>query len=126
MNLGFDSIFYEKVYYYSEKRKGMNRQEIIQKIESIRKSVEQDQFEILTKKIMERKFHWHRSNRNFIVKKLIEGMRKQMIKEIDLILEPILDQQREINLRFLKEIKSIRDQIESKKVMPIEDEKKTK
>ncbi|MFO7980104.1 MAG: hypothetical protein R6V00_04630 [Candidatus Aminicenantes bacterium] len=104
----------------------MNREEIIQKIESIKKSVEQDQFEIMTKKILERKFHLHRSNRNFIAKKLIEGIRKHLIKEIDLILEPILDRQKEINLRFLKEIKNIKEQIESKKMPPIKDEKKVK
>jgi hypothetical protein len=104
----------------------MNRQEIIQKIESIKKSLEQDQFEIMTQKIMERKFHLHRSKRNFIVKKLIESMRRQLIKEIELILEPLLDTQREINLRFLKEIKSLKEQIESKNNPPIEDEKKDK
>lgn len=104
----------------------MNREEIIQKIESIRKSLEQDQFEIMTEKILERKFHLHCSNRNFIVRKLIEGMRKRLINEISLILEPILDKQREINLRYLKEIKGIKEQIESEKTSPIKDEKKAK
>jgi len=104
----------------------MNRKEIIKKIEFIRKSVEQDQFEILTQKILERRFHFHRSNRNFLVKKLIEGSRKRLINEIELILEPVLDRQREINLRFLKEIKSIKKQIGSKKKFSLEDEKKVK
>jgi len=104
----------------------MNRKEIIQKIDSIKKSVEQDQFEILTNKIVERKFHLHRSNRNFLLRRLIQGMRKQLIKEIELILDPVLDRQKEINLRFLKEIKSIKEQIDSKKNLTLNHEKKDK
>jgi len=104
----------------------MNREEIIQKIESIRKSVEQDQFEIMTEKIMERKFHLRHSNRNFLIKKFIESGRKRLISEIELILDPLLDNQREINLRFLKEIKNLKEQIESEEKTPFPDEKKDK
>jgi hypothetical protein len=101
----------------------MNREEIIQKIESIRKSLEQDQFEIMTEKILERTFHFHRSDRNIIMKKLIERLRARLMNEIELILEPELNKQREINLRFLKEIKSIKQQIESEKRSSTDHEK---
>ncbi len=104
----------------------MNKEEIIEKIESIRKSVEQDQFEIITGKILERRFHLHHSNRNIITKKIIEGLRKRMLNEISLILEPVLERQREINLRFLKEIRHIKEQIESKNSSLTDDEKKVK
>jgi len=88
--------------------------------------MEQDQFEILANKIVERKFHLHRSNRNFLLKRLIEGIRRLLIKEIELILDPVLDRQKEINLRFLKEIKSIKEQIDSKKNLTLNHEKKDK
>lgn len=104
----------------------MNREEIIKKIESIRKSVEQDQFEIITNKILERKFHIHHSNRNIITKKIIERLRRRMVNEISLILEPVLERQREINLRFLKEIRRIKEQLESKNSSLHDDEKKVK
>jgi len=104
----------------------MNRKEIIKKIESIRKNLEQDQFEIITRKILERKFHLHCSNRNFIMKRLIENLRVRLINEIELILEPVLDRQREINLRFLKEIKNLKEKIESEKSLQIDNEKKVK
>ncbi len=118
-NIVFDSIFIEKVYY-----KSMNREEIIQKIESIRKSLEEDQFEIMTEKILERRFHLHRSNRGFIMKKLIERLRARLINEIELILEPVLDKQKEINLRFLKEIKKLKEQIKTEKESSADNEKK--
>jgi len=104
----------------------MDRKEIIKKIESIRKSVEQDQFEIITNKILERKFHLHHSNRDVITKKIIEGLRKRMVNEISLILEPVFERQREINLRFLKEIRRIKEQLESGKSSLTDDEKKVK
>ncbi|MBD3413751.1 MAG: hypothetical protein GF421_04870 [Candidatus Aminicenantes bacterium] len=102
----------------------MNREEIIQKIESIRQSLEQDQFEILTEKIMERRFHFHRSNRNIIMKKLIESLRIRLMNEIELILEPELNKQKEINLRFLKEIKKIKQHLDSENKAAAGHEKK--
>jgi len=103
----------------------MERKEILQKIESIQKSLEQDQFEIMTKKILVREFHLHPSNRNLIIKKLIEKFRIRLLNEIELILGPVLDQQKEINLRFLKEIKSLKEQVKSEKKFPIDNGKKS-
>ena len=104
----------------------MNKEEIIKKIESIRKSVDQDQFEIITDKILERKFHIHHSNRNIITKKIIESIRRRMVNEVSLILESVLERQREINLRFLKELKRIKEQLESKNISLPDEEKKVK
>jgi len=53
-------------------------------------------------------------------------LRKRMLNEISLILEPVLERQREINLRFLKEIRHIKEQIESKNSSLTDDEKKVK
>jgi len=103
----------------------MEREEILKKIESIQKSLEKDQFEIMAKKILAREFHLHPSSRNFIIKKLIEKFRIRLLNEIELILGPVLDQQKEINLRFLKEIKSLKEQVRSEKTFPIDNGKKS-
>jgi len=82
----------------------MESEKIIKRIENIREELSQDQFEIMYDKIKQKEFHFHRSNRNSIKKKIIEKLRKRLILELELILEPILDNQREINKRFLDEI----------------------
>jgi len=104
----------------------MNKEEILKKIASIHKELAQDQFEIMTKKILERKFHLHRSNRNFIIKKILEKLRKRLIMEIELIIEPILENQKDINLRFLHEINWLKKECSSFKTNCLDrkDEKK--
>jgi len=91
----------------------MDREEIQAKIDTIRKELEQDQFEIITEKILERKFHQHRSERGFIFKKIIEKFRMRLMLELELILQPVLDNQKEINLRFLNEIERIKKELKA-------------
>lgn len=90
----------------------MDREEILAKITSIRRELEQDQFEIITEKILERKFHHHRSERGFLIKKIIEKIRKRLMLELELIMKPVLDNQKEINIRFLKEIDRLKKELE--------------
>jgi hypothetical protein len=87
----------------------MDKKEILERIAEIKAEVEKDQFNIIREKILERPFHLHKSHRNFFTRRLIQKIRKRLILEISLILEPILDKQKEINLRFLDEIKRLRE-----------------
>jgi hypothetical protein len=87
----------------------MNQKEILQKIAEIQRDLEKEQFNIIKEKILERKFHLHKSKRILFIRKLIEKFRKRLILEIGLILDPILENQKEINLRFLKEIKRLKE-----------------
>lgn len=89
----------------------MNQQEILEKIEEIKKELEKDKFNIIKEKISERTFHLHNSHRNIINQKLIQRMRKRLILEIELILNPILENQKNINLRLLSEIEQLKKAI---------------
>ena len=70
----------------------------------------------MAEKIAERKLHFHRSKRNVFTKKIIEKLRKKLIQEIELILEPMMENQKEINLRFLEEIERLKKACLSPKV----------
>lgn len=88
----------------------MNREEILKKIADLKEQVSQNQFEIIADKIVERRFHWHRSNRKFFMGRIIEKFRKKLIKEVELLLEPVLENQKEINFRFLYEIDRLKSE----------------
>lgn len=87
----------------------MERKEILKKIAHIQKELEQDQFKIIHEKILDRPFYLHKSHRNIFLRKIIHALRRRLAVEVNLILEPILENQKEINLRFLKEIKHIKE-----------------
>jgi hypothetical protein len=86
----------------------MDREAILKRIENIREELSRDQYQIIKDKIYERTFYLHGSNRNSFSKKVIETMRRKLAQEIELILKPILDNQQEINLRFLEEIERLK------------------
>jgi hypothetical protein len=86
----------------------MDREAILKRIENIQEELSRDQYQIIKAKILKRSFYQHGSNRNFISKKVIETMRKKLAQEVELILKPILDNQQEINLRFLEEIERLK------------------
>ncbi len=104
----------------------MERKEILKRIEDIREELAKDQFEIMREKIMEKKFHLHRSNRKFLAKKIIEKFRKRWILELELILEPILENQKQINMRFLVEIDRLKNECTSQKSKSSHKEKEGK
>lgn len=87
----------------------MEREEILQRIKKIGAELEIDQLQIIKQKILERQYHLHKSERNRILHWLIKKARKRLILEVNLLLEPILENQKEINLRFLKEIELIKE-----------------
>ena len=89
----------------------MERQEILERIEAIKEELAEDQFGIIKNKILEKKFHHHKSNRKFLIGRFIEGMRRRLMLEIELILEPVLENQKEINLRLLEEIKRLKKEV---------------
>ncbi len=90
----------------------MDQKEILERIDAIKKELAENQFEIIIDKILERKFHHHKSDRKFLMGgRMIESMRKKLMLEVEMILEPALDNQREINLRFLEEIRRIKNEI---------------
>jgi hypothetical protein len=103
----------------------MDREEILKKIKEIRKEVEKDQLNHLRAKIMERKFHFHTSHRRAILRIIPEKIRKRLILEVSMILQPILDNQKEINLRFLKEIELLREALSAEQRGPADEDHKT-
>jgi len=89
----------------------MDRKEILERIDAIKKELAEDQFDIIKEKILERKLHHHKSDRKFLLRRLIEGMRRRLMLEIEMILEPMLENQKEINLRLLEEIQRIKKEV---------------
>ena len=86
----------------------MERKRIVAKIEKVKQGIEDDAEELLLKKILQREFHFQRSGRGFLSARLIDRLRRRLIVEMNHILEPILDNQKEINLRLLKEIQKLK------------------
>jgi len=103
----------------------MDREEILKKIKEIRKEVEKDQLDHLRAKIRERKFHLHGSHRKGILGIIPQKIRKRLLLEVSLILQPVLDNQKEINLRFLKEIELLRDALSAPQRGPEDEDHKT-
>jgi hypothetical protein len=91
----------------------MDRKEILERIDAIKKELSENQFDIIKEKILERKFHHHKSNRKFLPGRFIEGMRRRLMLEVEMILEPMLDNQKEINLRLLEEIRRLKKEAAS-------------
>jgi hypothetical protein len=86
----------------------MEREDILRKIEEVREELAEDRYEIMKGKILERTFHLHKSARNPLSRKFIEKLRTKLMHEVELVLGPVLENQREINLRFLDEIERLK------------------
>ncbi len=52
----------------------MDQKEIMERIDAIKKELAVDQFDIIKERILERKFHHHKSNRKFLLGRFIEGL----------------------------------------------------
>ena len=90
----------------------MDKRKIVERIDSIKKELASDQFDIIKDKILERKFHHHKSDRKFLMGgRFIEGLRRRLMLEIEIILEPMLDNQKEINLRLLEELQRLKKEV---------------
>ena len=95
----------------------MDREEILRKIEEIRSGLEKDQLNTLRAKILERRFHLHDSHRNRFSRLFLQKLRKRLILEMSLILQPILDNQKEVNLRFLREIERLKEAVPRRRLL---------
>lgn len=89
----------------------MERKEILEKIEAVKREMAEDQLEIIEAKIRERTFHHHKSDRKWFLGKLIEALRRKLMMETEFILEPLLDNQKEINLRLLEEFRRLKKEV---------------
>jgi len=90
----------------------MDKKEILKKIDEIKAEIDENQLEIIRQKILERPFHLHKSDRSSVIGRVIERIRKRIILEVSLLLEPLLENQKEVNLRFLREIEKLKREAE--------------
>lgn len=87
----------------------MESKQILAKIEKIKKEIEADSCELIREKIQQRDLHFQKSGRGFLFAPLINKLRRRLLVEMNHIMEPILENQKEINLRLLKEIEKIKN-----------------
>ena len=86
----------------------MERKQILAKIEKIKKEIEADSCELIREKIQQRDLNFQKSGRGFFFAFIINKLRRRLLVEINHIMEPILENQKEINLRLLKEVEKIK------------------
>ena len=104
----------------------MDRSDILDKIAQIKQDIDREQFDIIREKIYERRFHLHKSHRNIFMRKIIQKLRKKLLQEVGFILEPILENQKEINLRLLRKLEQLSNSCRQKELdsQTTDDEKK--
>ena len=86
----------------------MENKEILAKIEHIKNEIEANSGALILEKIQQRELSFQRSGRGFLLAPLINALRRRLLVEMNHVLEPILENQKEINLRLLKEIEKIK------------------
>jgi len=101
----------------------LEKEEILAKITEIKKSVSEDNIKIIRNKILEREFQIFKPNRLRLIGKPIQKIRKRLAAEVEHVIQSILDNQKEINLRFLKEIEELKKLVQSDQQNIRKDEK---
>jgi len=86
----------------------MEKEEILAKIEKIKSEIEADSCDLIREKIQQRDLNFQKSGKGFFLALIINKLRRRLIVEMNHIFEPILENQKEINLRLLKEIEKIK------------------
>jgi single-stranded DNA-specific DHH superfamily exonuclease len=86
----------------------MESKEILAKIEKIKLEIEADACDLIRAKIQQRDLNLQKSGRGFFLAPIINALRRRLLVEMNHILEPLLENQKEINLRLLKEIEKIK------------------
>jgi hypothetical protein len=86
----------------------MEKEEILAKIDKIKSEIEADACDLIREKIQQRDLDFRKSGRGFFLAPLINGLRRRLLIEMNHILEPLLENQKEINLRLLKEIEKLK------------------
>jgi len=92
----------------------MERAEILARIAVIKTEVDAVNHEIIRRLITERRIHVQPSHRASLLGRLINRIRQKLLFEVERGLGPMFDQQREINLRLLKEIEALKATLEQK------------
>jgi len=95
----------------------MEREEILARIETIRAEVAAANPDILRRLIADSGFRVfvQTSHRASLPGRLVNGIRRKLLFEVERGLEPLFERQREVNLRLLKEIESLKAALEHEK-----------
>lgn len=89
----------------------MERKEILARIEAIRDEVRAANPAIIRRLIVEEHLHVQVSSRRSLAGRLVNKLRRRLLAEVEIGLRPLLDRQREIHLRLLKELESLREEL---------------
>jgi hypothetical protein len=92
----------------------MERTEMLARIAAIKAEVDASNPEIIRRLIAERRIHVQTSHRASLPGKLINGIRRKLLFEVERGFEPVFERQREIDLRLLKEIEALKAALEQK------------
>ena len=87
----------------------MEKKEILARIDEIKKEIEADSCSLIREKIRQGELNFQRSWRGFLMAPLINGLRRRFLVEINHVLAPLLENQKEIHLRLLKEIEKLKE-----------------
>lgn len=93
----------------------MERADILARIDAIKTKVEDVNRDIIHRLIDERRIHVQTSHRTSLLGGLINRMRRKLLFEVERGLGPAFEQQREINLRLLKEIEALKAALEQER-----------
>jgi hypothetical protein len=92
----------------------MERAEILARIAAIKTEIDAVNHDIIRRLIAEHRIHVQTSHRASLLGRLINRMRQKLLFEVERGLGPMFEQQREINLRLLKEIEALKAALEQK------------
>ncbi len=94
----------------------MERAEIVARIAALKADVDASNPDIIRRLINGTGHHIfvQTSHRASLPGRLINGLRRKLLFEVERGLEPALERQREINLRLLKEIETLKAALEQK------------
>ena len=92
----------------------MERTEILVRIAAVKTQVDAVNHDIICRLIAEHRIHVQTSHRTSLLGRLINRMRQKLLFEVERGLGPMFEQQREINLRLLKEIEALKAALEQK------------
>jgi hypothetical protein len=89
----------------------MERNEILARLDAIRDEVRAANPGIIRRLIVEEHLYVQVSSRRSLAGRLVNALRRRLLAEVELGLRPVLDRQREIHLRLLKELEELREEL---------------
>jgi hypothetical protein len=92
----------------------MEREEMLARLAAIKTEVDAANVDIIRRLIAERRIHVQTSHRASLPGRLINGLRRKLLFEVERGFEPVFERQREIDLRLLKEIETLKAALEQK------------